>query len=77
MKPVERMITGGAVWALPDSALEVMWIGPGGGLHIGTPRRPGGITTPIRHPSADGTYNTLKEAQKALDAFIAAAEEKP
>lgn len=72
---VERMIGGGGVWSLPDSQLEIMWMGPGSRLYIGTPRRPGGFVIPIEHPTADFDPGSMKAAQAAIDAFVAAAEE--
>jgi len=59
------------VWPIPESELEIMWIGPGGGLFLGMPRQPGGAVTRIRHPeeSAD-TYSSFEEADDAVWAFI-------
>lgn len=75
-KKVELMIGGGAVWSLPDcSRLELMWMGPGSGLYLGTPREVGGFVTRINHPTADHVYNTMREAQAAVDAFVNAGTE--
>lgn len=73
-RKVELMIGGGAVWALPDSKLEVMWPGPGARIYIGTPRVSGGWIIPIEHPTADFVPESMKQAQAAVDAFVAAAE---
>jgi len=75
MKPkrVEPMIGGGMVWALPGSTLEVMWAGPGSRLLIGQPRVAGGSVTSIDHPSASGSFDTLRDAEAALTSFVNAA----
>jgi hypothetical protein len=58
---------------LPDTtSLFLFWGGPGDGLYLtsdNTERR-------ISHPTASGTYDTPKQAQSAVDAFIAAYEAK-
>lgn len=59
---------------LPDSLCYVQWDGPGSGLYL-YPCSPEAATAPgmrIRHDSAGGTYATVREAEKALGAFIAA-----
>lgn len=77
MKPKVVLLapTGLVVWGIPDSQFEIMWAGPGSHLLFGYPRRPGGLATPIHHPSADGVYMTRKEAEAAVAAFIADPEE--
>jgi len=53
--------------------MHILWDGPGCGLHLyaSDPER-GGLGQRIRHPSASGTYDVLREAQRAVDAFVAA-----
>lgn len=55
--------------------LHVMWDGPGSGLFLAK-GDPGAVELrkPIRHPSASGTYQTLREAEKAASAFAAAGD---
>lgn len=72
LRIVERMIGGGAVFALPGSSLEVMWPGPGSGMYIGQPRVAGGAVTRIEHHTCAGTFSTLREAQAAVAAFVEA-----
>jgi hypothetical protein len=60
------------VWPIPHTSLEIMWSGPGSRLLIGTPMLSGGAVTHIDHPTADGVYMTLKDANRAVAAFIAA-----
>lgn len=74
-RKVELMIGGGAVWTLPNSRLELMWMGPGSGIYIGTPREVGGFVTPIHHPTADAVYTLMRGAQAAVDAFVRAGTE--
>ena len=69
--------TGMRVWRMPGSeTLSIIWPGPGAGLMLAfDASKPGGAMTRINHPCADGQYHTVKEAQKAVDAFVALAEE--
>jgi hypothetical protein len=67
---VHRMATGGLVWAVPDTSMQIMWAGPGGRLKIGWPMKAGGSVTAIDHPSADGNYLTAREATAAVRAFL-------
>jgi hypothetical protein len=70
---VYRMPTGGLVWAVPDSKLQIMWGGPGSSLRMGYDlMRPGGSSWKIDHPSADGSYATKRDATAAVRAFLAA-----
>jgi hypothetical protein len=71
---IYRMATGGVVWQLPDSKLQVMWTGPGSILRLGYDLlKPGSsYPTAIEHPTADGNYMTRAQAEKALQAFLAA-----
>jgi hypothetical protein len=71
-KIVHRMPTGGLVWAVPDSTLQIMWGGPGSRLRIGQVMKAGGSATTIDHPSADGNYTTAREATDAVVRFLAA-----
>jgi hypothetical protein len=55
-------------------AMHVQWDGPGAGLYLyacdpRVARLPG---MRIRHPSASGTYDTLREAESAAHAFAEA-----
>ena len=74
LRPSQTGPTGLIVWRIPDTGLEIMWPGPGAGLFVGAATTPGGAVTRIEHPSADGTYDTRKDAQRAVDAFLAAAK---
>ena len=74
-KIVERMPGGATVWSLPPTSLEILWIGPGGGLFIGRPRMADGPITRIDHHTCSGTFDTLTEASKAVQAFCAAEED--
>jgi hypothetical protein len=69
--------TGLALWTdLPvATGASIMWSGPGAGLFIGQCTIPGGKVLRITHPSADGQYETLKEATAAVDRFIATLKE--
>jgi hypothetical protein len=69
--------TGLTVWSLPGSdVMSVVWLGPGAGLSLGfNVDQPGGTMARIEHPSASGTFDTRKQAEKAVAAFIAASAE--
>jgi hypothetical protein len=75
LRPRQTGPTGLTVWVLPDSGLEIMWPGPGAGLFIGRATTPGGAVTRIEHPTADGQYMKRADAQRAVDAFLAAGTE--
>jgi hypothetical protein len=64
--------TGLAKWNLPDSSLSIVWQGPGSPLML-VADVPGGIFTSIESAGSDGTYQTRKEAQKAVETFVAKA----
>jgi hypothetical protein len=68
---VERAPTGGVVYRLPGSALEVLWPGRGSGRFIGQPRTPGGAVARIDHPVADGAYESEAAARAALTRLCA------
>jgi hypothetical protein len=68
---VYRSPTGLIVWAVPDTTLQIMWAGPGSRLKIGHPMKAGGSVSTIDHPTADGNYNTPREAKNAVRAFLA------
>jgi hypothetical protein len=56
------------------AAMHVQWDGPGSGLYL-YHANPETATMPgqrIAHPSAGGTYATVKQAEQALARFIAA-----
>jgi len=57
---------------LPGTAATLFWGGPGDGLYFVT----GGHHKRIVHPSASGTYDTVKAAGKAAQAFAAAGTTK-
>lgn len=62
-------VIGNAMWRLPaPSPYVIYWNGPGGRLLFGT-NKPGSQLSPIEHPSADGSYRSLKEAQAAVTRF--------
>lgn len=73
--PRHSYAIGATSWGpLPDTEdAHIMWDGPGSGLYF-YPRY-SDITAPhmrIRHETANGTYDTLKQAEKAVYAFIEA-----
>jgi hypothetical protein len=69
--------TGLRKWNLPDSSLSILWLGPGAGLHLAFDAdKPGGSMTSINSPGSDGTYRTVKDAQKAVDTFVARCREQ-
>lgn len=72
LRPYLTSGTGLVCWRLPDSALEIMWSGPGAGLYIGWATTPGGAVTRINHPTANGQYMTRREAQAHVDEFVEA-----
>lgn len=54
-------------------SVYVQWDGPGTGLYLYA-SDPGAATSPgtrVRHDSASGTYDTVKQAGQALARFIA------
>lgn len=61
---------------LPETdSMYVQWDGPACGLYLCTGNPEQASTPPgmrIRHDSASGTYNTVKQAEQALARFIAA-----
>ena len=62
-------VIGNAIWRLPPpSPWVIYWNGPGARLLFGS-NKPGSHLSPIEHPSADGNYNSLKEAQAAVTRF--------
>ena len=73
LKVILRSPTGLTVWALPNSDLQVLWPGPGARLRLGWKlMKPEGTATMIDHSTANGAYNTRKEAEEAVKRFIAA-----
>jgi hypothetical protein len=67
----EPLAFGITLWGPVPGAHEdsrIMWDGPGSGLCWQAPRMPG---LPIRHPAASGTYQTLRQADRAARRFIA------
>ena len=65
--------TGLRKWQLPDSELSIVWMGPGAGLVL-CGDNPGKLFTKIYSAGSDGRYYTVKEAQAAVDTFVARAE---
>lgn len=76
LPPRHPLAFGITYWGpLPGTdAMYVQWDGPGGGLYLyaGNPESAGAPGMRVRHPSAGGTYDTTREAERALAAFIAA-----
>lgn len=73
--------TGLTQWSLPNSepvhAMSLIWPGPGSGLNLGINANvPGGSMSRIEHPSASGTYDTRKDAEAAVQRFIAALDQE-
>lgn len=59
---------------LPDTAdLFLFWGGPGDGLFLS--KGENGPQKRIKHHTAAGIYATVRDAQHAVDAFVAAYEE--
>jgi hypothetical protein len=55
-------------WApLPDTKATIVWDGPGSALMFTYPSH----ATAIRHPTANGVYDTVKQADAAVQAFVA------
>jgi hypothetical protein len=56
------------------SDAHVQWDGPGSGLYFYPSDPSGGTSLPlrIRHASAAGTYQTVRDAERAVRAFLAA-----
>ena len=65
--------TGLTVWQLPRSDMQIVWIGPGAGLSVGCAYRPGATMTRVEHPTADGQYDSLKDAEAAVRRFLDAS----
>lgn len=60
---------------LPETAdLFLLWDGPDGGIYL--LKGENGPHLPVRHPSASGTYATLLEAERAVEAFVAAGDDR-
>jgi hypothetical protein len=74
MKPkvVYAAVTGVLVWEVPSTTLQIMWSGPGSRLYIGRPLVAGGMIMAINHPTASSTYDTRKDAESAVVAFLEA-----
>ena len=68
--------TGLCLWKIPgDTDLDIMWAGPGSPLTLGRHTIPHGMMTRIHSFGSDGNFETRKDAQKAVDTFIARANE--
>ena len=70
LRVVYRMPTGGLVWAIPNSSLQILWAGPNSSLRIGRALEAGGSTTRIQFPGADGVYANKKDATAAVRVFL-------
>jgi hypothetical protein len=75
--PPRHPVAFGITWwgPLPGTgAMSVQWDGPGSGLYLyaGNPETSAVPGMRVRHPTASGTYATLREASGAVGAFIAA-----
>jgi len=67
---VKPLAFGMWTFSLPDTAdLWLHWDGPGTGLYLASAK----LMHPVQHPSARGTYMTRQQAQRAAEAFVAAA----
>jgi hypothetical protein len=73
LKP-QRGMTGLYLWTLPDSQFQITWLGPGTRLLFGRLTTPGATPMHIEHPTARDAYDTIADAQRAVDAFIAAGD---
>jgi hypothetical protein len=75
--PPRHPVALGITWWGPlpgTAATSVQWDGPGCGMYL-YPGNPESAAIPgqrVRHPSAAGTYATLRQAERALAAFIEA-----
>lgn len=60
---------------LPDTRdLFLFWGGPGDGLYM--TKGENGAHRRIEHRSASGTYDTARQAQRAVDAFVKAGTQE-
>jgi hypothetical protein len=72
--------TGLTLWGpLPETTdFYLMWGGPGSRLRLAIrPLSVDGTSTTIEHPTANGTYDTRREAAAAVAAFAASFPEDP
>lgn len=80
LPPRHQLAFGITHWGpLPGTeAMHVQWDGPGSGLYLyaGSPETAATPGMRLRHDSAAGTYATLRAAERALGAFIAAGTEQ-
>jgi hypothetical protein len=53
--------------------LFLLWDGPGGGIYL--TNAAGSYMRPVQHPAASGTYQTVREAKRAVTAFAAEVTE--
>lgn len=66
-RPATPLAFGMWQFALPDTdRLWLHWDGPGTGLFLASAK----AMRPINHASANGIYETRKQAQAAANAFI-------
>ena len=61
------------MWQLPHSDMQLMWPGPGAGLSVGYAYRLGATMTRVEHSTADGQYDSLKDAEAAVRRFLDAS----
>lgn len=74
---IRRIAYGPGIYVYPLPAIAVDSLAilyAGGRLMIGRPTVAGGAVYPIDHPTADGYYPTVKAADAAVAAFIAAGD---
>lgn len=74
--PRRPLAWGMQVWGPMPGAerIYLLWGGPGDRIyvHVGDPSVPGSMPgRQVEHPSANGTYEKLRDAQAAVDAFVA------
>lgn len=70
----EPLAFGITRWLLPGTAdLYLLWPGPGDGIYMA---KGGGLHKRVEHRTASGVYVTVRQAQRAVDAFLEAAEKE-
>ena len=77
-KSIEPQVgpAGSCLWKIPEgSEIDIMWAGAGSPLTLGRHTIAYGMMTRIHSLGSDGNYGTRKDAQKAVDTFIARANE--
>jgi hypothetical protein len=73
----EPLAFGIARWLLPGTTdLYLLWPGPGDGIYMVKGDGRGGLHKRVEHRTASGVYATVRQAQRAVDAFLEAAEKE-